>query len=168
MSTNLAVKAPTFTQRITAAYERAESIVRPTDSKRLAAALVEIAVDELERNPGFRRRVQMHYDQLAPQHPVRGARQRTQSASTAKKRLEDFVPVKRIPGQSFNVAERLNPYFLYDLYGADQFRDVLGCFGVPRLQEAVQVVQERNPNTSPRNKRTKESLIDYLVQGILV
>jgi hypothetical protein len=166
MPTNLASKAPTFTQRITAAYERAESILRLTDSKRLAAALVEIAVEEIERNPGFRLRVQGHYSQLAPQPPVRAARQQPRSASTAKKRLEDFVPVKRIPGQSFNVAERLDPYFLYELYGPDQFRGVLSCFDVPRLQEAVQVVQERHPNTSPRNKRSMESLIDYLVQQI--
>ena len=60
------------------------------------------------------------------------------------------MPVKRSPGQSFNVAERLDPYFLYELYGADQFRGVLSCFGVPRLQEAVQIVQERHPSASTR------------------
>ena len=53
MPTDLATKVPTLTQRITVAYERADSIVRPADSKRLAAALVEIAVEEIERNPGF-------------------------------------------------------------------------------------------------------------------
>ena len=76
------------------------------------------------------------------------------------------MPVKRIPGQSFNVAERLDPYFLFELYGADQFRAVLNCFGVPRLQEALQVVQDRHPNALPSGKRTKEALVAFLAKQI--
>lgn len=169
MSTSLAAKPATIPQRIAAAYEQANAALHPEDAKRLAAALVEIAVEELQRNPGFQLRVRSRYDELAPHKPERARRASgtKKTATPVKFRpIEELVAVKRIPGRSFNLGEPLDPYFLYDLYGAEQFRDALWNFPMPKLIEAVEIVQEHHPKTKPRNKRSKEAVIEYLIQYV--
>jgi hypothetical protein len=130
------------------------------DPKRVATTLVEMAVEEAQRNDRFRERVRVLYDSLAPAKAPTRANNRQPRAT-----LMNLVPVKEIPGRRFDISAPPDPYFLQELFGDSQLPLALTEFSVAGLQEAVEIVQERNPGTKPKGK-TKKALVEYIVQNV--
>lgn len=152
-----AVKQKLNTTEIT---ERASKALGLEDTKRLGIALTAAAVEELARSPIFASRVRAIYASL-PSSPVPRKKETTAKALTV-----DVTPIKHVDGFSLNPAMPLDPYLIYEAYGAKQFATVLDLFTVPKLKEAAKRVEERNPGTKPTNRGTKVPLIDYLVKYI--
>lgn len=160
MSASLASKPLTLSQRVAEAQRCAAEALHSDDTKRATAALLETALEEMRRNPGFALRVHGRFDELAP------ARQpRARQAKTIKKPYKELIPIKQIEGQTFDVSAALDPYFLLDLYGADQLTEALDQHPTSNVREAVEMVQERHPGTKPQG-RSKSALIAYVVRYV--
>jgi hypothetical protein len=151
------LKPPTPTQRATRAIVRVGETVSRNNTKLLAAAIAEIAADEVARNPQFERAIQERYDQLA--ETARPATRRSGAQSPYK----DLVPVDAPGTLSYGPDGDLDAYGLQQLYGNHQLRDALERYTLASLKQMAQTVQDRNPGTAPENKRTKAALIDYIV-----
>jgi hypothetical protein len=166
MSTSLASKPLTIAQRPAAAGQRAAAHMHADDEKRVLAALAEIAVEELERNPSFALRVRGRYDELAPKTVRRQAAPKASQAAKPPKQRKTLVPIKEIAGHEVNIARKLDPYFLVEVYGAHQLRDALDGQPATNLREAVAIVKERNPGTRPSGA-SLQAMTDYIVQFVI-
>lgn len=153
-------KAPTYAQRSSAAATQASQRFHFTDDKRMLAALSEIALDEMSRNPTFAVRVRDRYEELAPQKPAK----REKPVKSTKPKL---VPIKELPGFQLDATRRLDPWFILEYFGSDQLETALRLQTIGNLRQAIAVVEERHPGTAPRGKITKDSAISYILQHVL-
>jgi hypothetical protein len=160
MSTSVASETMTLTQRINQAQQHAANALHADDAKRAAAAVLEMALEEMRRNPGFSLRVRGRYNELAPAKPRRAS-----STKAARATRNELIPIKKIEGREFDVTAALDPYFLLELYGAEQFPDALDRHPRSSIEEAVGIVKERHPGTKPGG-RTKAALIEYIVRYV--
>jgi len=143
--------------RAVEAVWRAAEELSATDLKRVAAALVEAASNELQSNERFARSVRVLFDALAPAKPNKSG------SRTAKPTPVTLVPIKRIEGREIDLGAPPDPYFLHELYGDKQLPLALSAYPVKALQEAVEIVQERHPGTKPIGK-SKAAIVEYLVK----
>lgn len=164
MSSSVTTKAPTHPQRVTHAAETVAQYLHLDDAKRVSAALAEIAAEEAARNAGFALRVRSRYDELAAPSRRRSGSTRVTGPKPPKRIL---VPLKIVETGEVNIGAALDPYRLYDIYGADQLADALREHATASLKEAVEFVQERHPGTKPKNKGQRESIIQYLVNYVM-
>ncbi len=165
MSTSLASKSLTIAQRPLAAGQRAAVHMHADDEKRMLAALAEMAVEELSRNPGFALRVRGRYEELAPATTRRQTAPKTPRVAKVPQARKTLVPIKEIEGHEINVARALDPYFLVEAYGAHQLRDALEGHPAANLREAVAIVKERNPGTRPTGTSIS-AMTDYIVRYV--
>lgn len=171
MSTSVQSKPLTLQQRAAAATARAAELLRLDDIKRLAAAVAEVAADELLRDPDFAQRVRGRYEQLAPRKPVRTtprpatAPRRATAAATASPD-DDLVIIKQVDPRNLPQVGLVDPYFLHEIYGAHQLRRALERHPLRKLQEASALVEERNPGTRPTKKTDKAAIVDYIVAHV--
>jgi len=114
-TTTQADKPPTYAQRAAIAATQANERFTFTDDKRMLAALSEVALDELARNPAFAVRVRNRYEELAPQKPSKAPkapravnRPRMPSPRSRPSRRcqvsNSMRPVASIPGLSSNIS----------------------------------------------------------------
>ncbi|HEY1388702.1 MAG TPA: hypothetical protein VGF38_09165 [Ktedonobacterales bacterium] len=152
-----ATLAPKLT--VAAAAKRTAVTLNLEDDKRLAIALAEAAAEEVSRNSRFEALVRAIYGALtpAPKSPTKSAQP---SAFDAQ-----LVPIKEVEGRPINPAAPLDPYYLLEVYGPSQLPTALGLFPLKKLQEGVELVQERYPNTRPAGK-TKAAVIGYIVEYV--
>ena len=153
-------KAPTYSQRSSAAAAQANERFGFADEKRMLAALGEMAVDEMSRNPAFAVRVRNRYEELAPQKPPT----RAKAVKTAKPKL---IPIKELPGFQLDATRRVDPWFILEYFGAKQLEPALRMQTIGNLREAIAVVEERYPGTAPKGKLTKDSAVSYILQQVL-
>lgn len=165
MSTSLASKPLTITQRPAHAAHEVAVQLRFEDEKRLLAALSEIAAEEISRSPNFALRVRSRYEELAPAKPQRASTARSTPSKTQKPQ-KTLVPIKQLPTHEINVARALDPYFLLEYFGPDQLRDALEQQTAANLREAVAIVKERNPTTKLAGTSGK-AMIEYIVRCLL-
>ena len=161
MSTSLARKPLTFAQRAAVATQRVAEQQHLTDLKRLAAALAELAAEEVQRNPGFAVRLRGLYEDLAPQKKattMRGTR-------AAKSPAKPLTPIKRIEGFEIDPSAPLDPYLQLEIYGAEQLEAALRRHTKANLLEAVEIVQDRYPGTGPRGT-SKDALLAYIITNV--
>lgn len=150
------VKAPSLNQRSAHALAELAEIVGRSDTKLLAAALAEGAVNEAERNQAFVRSLQLLYDALA----TAAKPQRAKPAATPRKLLIPIVEAGELePGRD----DKPDAYRLQRLYGNDQLRDAVERFSLVSLKEMAAEVMTRNPGTRPTSLRSKDSITDYIV-----
>jgi hypothetical protein len=161
MSTSLAHKPLTFAQRAAAATQRVAEQQQLTDLKRLAAALAELAAEEVQRNPGFAVRLRGLYEDLAPQTKVATVR----ATKTAKAPAKPLTPIKRIVGFEIDPSAPLDPYFQLEIYGAEQLEAALRRHTKANLHEAAEIVQDRHPGTSPAGT-SKDALLAYIIAHV--
>jgi hypothetical protein len=161
MSTNTPTKSISLTPRAVEAVWRAAEEMSATDLKRLASAMIEIASQELRTSDRFAGRVRDLSDSLAPVKPARNGAARNSRPAQPK-----LVPIKRIEGREIDLGAPPDPYFLNELYGSDQLQQALAAYPVKALQEAVEIMQERQPRVRPKGK-TKSALVEYLVQSVV-
>lgn len=134
------------------------------DTNRITLAVLMAASEELERNGQFVARVRAAYNTL-PASKTRGAGSAgsaAQKAEEARKLAATLKPIHEVEGREINLAAPLDPYFLLDVYGAQQLRQALELFPLAKLKEGVNAVIERNPGTKPTSKSSKAAVIDYI------
>lgn len=136
------------------------------DLKRLGIALAYAASEEVEHNTPFASQVRTIYDALALSAAT-GTRGRGRGGSGTKEPAVNLIPVKHVEGYEINLAAPLDPYFLYELYGSEQFPIALGLYSATRLKEAVAIVQERHPGTKPSNRSRKDALVEYIIRYVV-
>jgi len=163
MLTSVASKSAIFAQRATAAVERVAERQHLSDVKRLAAALAELAAEEIERNPGFAVRLRGLYEDLAPPRKATAARG-TRSTKASAKTLK---PIKQLEGYDIDPSAPLDPYFQLEVYGAEQLEAALRRHTKSNLLEAVEMVQDRHPGTSPRGT-SKDALLAYIIAHVRI
>jgi hypothetical protein len=166
MANPTTIKAPTYPQRVTLAAESVAQYLHLDDPKRVSAALAEIVAEEVVRNPSFASRVRTRYEELAPSKRRRGGSTRITDPKPPKTK-RTLVPLKIVETGDVNIGAALDPYWLYEVYGADQLADALDEYTVASLKEAVEFVQERHPGTKPTNKGHREPIIEYVVRYVL-
>jgi hypothetical protein len=127
------------------------------DTKRLSDALLIVAAELSVHNDSVADRVRAIYAAL-PTTPVR--------AKTTKPSITDFIPVKRVEGFVFDGIKPLDPYLLYEAYGAQQLPQILNFLSLSRLKETASIVETHNPGTKPSNRGQKTSIIDYIVKYV--
>ena len=156
-------KPPTYAQRASAAAVKANERFNFTDEKRMLAAVSEIAVDEMSRNPGFALRVRQRFEELAPQKAERKPKAPKASENTKPK----LVPIKEFPGFQLDATRTLDPWFVIEYFGKDQLETALRLQTVGNLRKSVALVEERFPATAPKGKISKEAAIAYILEYAL-
>ena len=145
-----------------AASKQAAQLLGVDDTKRLEGAILIAAVEELEYNSGFARRVRVVYGVL----PATKKRSATKSGTTPKALAVQLKPLKHVEGFTLNTSAPVDPYLVYEAYGADQLSTVLDLFSHEKLKEAARRVEQRNPQAPPANRRSKAATIEYIVRYI--
>lgn len=156
-------KPPTYAQRSTAAAAQANEHYHYTDEKRMQAALCEIALDELSRNPLFAVRVRDRYEELAPQKATRASK----VGKEPKASLPKLVPIKEFPGFQLDATRTLDPWFVIEYFGEGQLETALRLQTIGNLRKTIAVVEERYPGTAPKGKLTKDGAITYILEYAL-
>jgi len=156
-------KSPTYAQRASAAAAQANERFNFTDEKRMLAAVSEIALDEMSRNPGFALRVRQRFEELAPLKAERNPKTSKASETTKPK----LVPIKEFPGFQLDATRTLDPWFVIEYFGEDQLETALRLQTVGNLRKSVTLVEERYPGTAPKGKVTKDSAIAYILEYAL-
>jgi hypothetical protein len=164
MSTATSSKPVTQSQRIASAAEQIGTALGLDNHKLLGAILAEAAAQEARRNAAFAEHIREMY--LAEAKPTRQARSARQPKQPKLPKPE-LRPIKRVESHEINIAAALDPYYLYEVYGADQLPLALDEFTVTKLKEAVEAVQKRHPGTKPTNSRNKPAVIDYIVRYVV-
>jgi hypothetical protein len=150
------------THRLTTAEaaKHAASQLGLDDVKRVGIALAVAAAEELDYNTVFAARVRMAYSRLAAA-PGTKARPRTSKALEVT-----LVPVKHVEGFDLNPATPLDPYLVYEAFGANQLPIALNLFPLAKLKEASALVEQRCPGTKPANRSKKDAVIAYIVEQV--
>ena len=129
------------------------------DAKRLANAITLAAAEELAYNALFGARIRAAYNRL-PATPTRP------KVTTPKAPKVTLTPIKRVEGFEFNPGAPLNPYLVYEAFGAHQLHAALDLFSLAKLQDAARRVMERAPGTKPSNMRAKAAIIEYIERHV--
>jgi hypothetical protein len=165
MSTLVSSKPPTLAQRGPAAVARAGTALRLEDTKRLTAALAEIAADELSMNRDFAARVRARYAELGTRPPKvvsattpRPSQKRT---ATPKPKVSD----RRMPGERVDIVTPLDPRTLTQLYGA-ALPERLAAYSPKALVEMARMLTPGKGEKVPTQKSGAETLITYILRHV--
>ncbi len=154
-------RAQTIQQRSVEATGRLRQTLGLDDLKLLSTALAEVAADEIANNPQFANRVRAAYrDLLVMQktRPLGGDKVRSAEV--------DLVPLPGTDGVRIDPYAPLDPYLLTSLYGSNQLRAALSVYTLTKLKQALDAVQQRNPDTKPTSRAKKDAIIDYIVEHV--
>lgn len=156
MSATLEQPTRTVQQRTTAATNALQEIAGVHDLKILSAAVAEIVAAEARANPAFAELLRRTCQEIAA----------SSTTKPAKQRLKE--PVRLIPVTTLDISEvnwtgELDPYRLYKLFGAAQFRTALEQYTLVTLKDGVEKVIARHPGTKPKTRSKKDDIIDYIV-----
>ena len=124
-------------------------------------AALEMVADEVGRNGEVARRIREAYHNL-----LQSPRQTKTNARPSKPEPAKLVPIGTVDESRFKPYGPLDPYLLFDLYGADQLRLALDGYSLVKLKEGMTAVAARNPGTKPKSKASKAPLIDYIVEHV--
>jgi hypothetical protein len=158
-------KPPTIAQRTAEAAEKSARYLGVENTKLLAAVLAEVASDELRYNRSFADRVRVAYEASAPKPKPKPQRQPRPRAAKPKVTL---VPIKDVGPHYMDITAAVDPYLLYEVFGAKQLPDALRRFSKKKLlEEAVPYVQKRHPGAQPPKSATLEGVIAFIVQRVV-
>src|SRR5258708_1482485 len=133
------------------------------DAKRLSYAVMVASVEEVQHNSGFAERVRVAYN-LAPTTEKHAGT--SSSMRTPKALAIDLVSVKRVEGLTLNPAAPVDPYLVYEAYGADQLPAALDLHPLDKLKVAATLVEQRTPSGRRANRRSKATIIEYIVREL--
>jgi hypothetical protein len=155
-------KPPTVAQRTSEAGEKAARYLVIENAKLLGAVLAEVASNELRLNHSFADRVRAAYEASAPKpKPPRPPRK------TTSKPTVTLVPIKDVGPQYMDMTAAVDPYKLFEVFGAKQLPDALRRFTKKKLlEEAVPCVQKRHPGAQPSKSANTEGVIAFIVQHV--
>lgn len=158
-------KPPTIAQRTAEAAEKSARYLSVENAKLLGAVLAEVAYDELKFNRTFADRVRAAYEASAPKPKPKV--QKPPRATTTKPKVT-LVPIKDVGPHYMDITAAVDPYLLYEVFGAKQLPDALRRFSKKKLlEEAVPYVQKRYPGEQPAKSATLEGVIAFIVQRVV-
>lgn len=132
--------------------------------KLVSAAVLEAALQEMHQNQDFEQRVKSVCDRLqASQSKPR----KTPPPKKASLHNTNLIPIHFAQTHHFDLAAPPDPFFLLDLYGADQLVAALDEYSTPFLKKSVTVIKERFPGKKPKPKATREDIINFLAEVAL-
>ncbi|HUY78772.1 MAG TPA: hypothetical protein VMV29_18510 [Ktedonobacterales bacterium] len=154
------------------AAHRAAEALRATDEKRMAAALAEIAAEEMARNPSFALRVRSRYEALEPPKKTRAAKalkdpQKPKLPPAPRAATEPLVAIKPSVDYQIDVARPLDPYEILEYFGAHQLPLAFDSQHLTTLRDSATFVEDRHPGTKPKGRATREKLFAYIMQYVL-
>lgn len=127
----------------------------------LATAVLEVVADEVGWNGDVGRRIRDAYRDL-----IQSPQQTKTKPRPPRHEPVKLVPVGTVDESRIKPYGPLDPYLLFDLYGADQLRLALDGYSLVKLKEGMAAVAARNPGTRPGSKASKAPLIDYIVEHV--
>src|SRR5262245_17209137 len=116
----------------TAATKELASLLGLDDVKRLGVAVTIAAVEEVQHNATFVERVRLAYRSV----PATETRPPVASTKVPKALAVELVPVKHVEGFVLNPSAPLDPFLVYEAYGARQLPTVLDLYPVDKLKAA--------------------------------
>jgi hypothetical protein len=157
-------ETPTLAQRSAEAVARAAQRLEVDDAKRLAAALAEVAAEELDVNPAFAGRLRMRYEALR-QPPAKrkgiphgGAKKTVGSAGP-----RPTVAGGRSLGGQVDIVSPLDPHALVPLYGS-ALSQHLEQYSVRGLSEMAHTLAVEVGERAPAQKHGKPALIAFILR----
>ncbi len=166
--------APTLTpvQRAAQAAHRAAEALRASDEKRMAAALAEIAAEEMAHNPSFALRVRSRYEDLEPPKKPRAAKslkepRKPKLPPAPRAATEPLVAIKPSVDYQIDVGRPLDPYETLEYFGARQLPIAFDDQHLTTLRASAAFVEDRFPGTKPKGRATREKLFAYIMQYVL-
>ncbi len=159
MSVILEPTRMTLQERSAAASKTLKSMVGFDDLKVLSAALAEVAVAEAFINQSFVDKIRKTCLELA-------ALTRKASVSSKHKGVVQLIPIGNPNIGDASWTGELNPYRLYQLFGADQFRLALEQYTLSTLKDGVELVIAKHPGTKPKTRSKKKDIIDYMIEYV--
>lgn len=124
----------------------------PNDTTVLGTALAEAAAREIWQNPRFAEDIRQRYEELLR---LRGG--------ASKPTLEPLV-VLRHTGTTPDPYAPPNPKTLMYVYGDDKLGRALQEYTLDMLKQTADRIQAAHPGTKPKNRSSKQSVIDYIVK----
>src|SRR5689334_1991307 len=161
MSVTLRNKPLTVKQRNNLALQRLSESLSIEDSALLATAVLEVIADEVGWNGDVGQRIRDAYRDLLQLPSLTKGKLRPPKPAPVK-----LVPVGKVDESRIKPYGLLDPYLLFDLYGAAQLRLALDGYSLAKLKEGMAAVAARNPGTKPTSKASKAPLIDYIVEYV--
>ena len=154
-------KPPTVAQRTKTATQGIVSSLgipdAPAHEKAAVMAALEAISERLASDSDLRESVRQKYQEIAVMEA-----QKPQKADLGP----TPIPIRSGTPEQFTPYGTFDPYRLVWQYGEHQLRAVL-LRGTQRdLREAVSAVQARKPGTAPRNKASKDAMIDYIMEYV--
>lgn len=134
------------------------------DAGRVEAAALLVAAEEVEQSSHFAARVRAAYDLLPESKATRKAT--SGEDAVAKILSSTLTPVRYVEGREINLAAPLDPYFLLEMYGANQLRQALDLFPLAKLKEGAEAVMVRSPGSKPRSRSSKAAVVDFIVEQL--
>jgi hypothetical protein len=161
MSVTLRTRPLTLKQRNRRALQRLSERLSLEDGALLVTAALEVVADEVGRNGEVARRIREAYQDL-----LQFSQQAKTTSHPPKPEPVKLIPVGTVDERRIKPYGPLDPYLLFDLYGADQLRLALDGYSLVKLKEGMAAVAARNPGTKPKSKAGKAPLIDYIVEYV--
>lgn len=127
----------------------------------LTTAALEVVADEVGRNGDVARRIRESYRDL-----LQSSQQTKTKPRPPKPEPVKLIPVGTVDESRIKPYGPLDPYLLFDLYGAHQLRLALDGYSLIKLKEGMAAVAARNPSTRPKSKASKAPLVDYIVEHV--
>lgn len=117
----------------------------------LNIAVTEAATEEIDRNPGFRQRIQSLYQQALPPAKV----------SPPKRTPAPRQPSTRSTGNAPGTPPDLQS--IRDNFAPAEWQAKLGKFNKDPLRAAVDQLPENSAGSKPNSKANKDALVAYLL-----
>ncbi len=132
----------------------------PQDSNVLLTALAEAATREARRNPQFASDIQRTYAQILA---MRGRAGQGKSKG-AQPQLPPLVALHPDPTYPIDTFGPIDIPYLIRVYERQQLGRALYEYGLDKLKQASAPIEAAHPGTKPKNKSSKQSVIDYIVK----
>ncbi len=145
------------TQRNKLATQRIITTLGLTDEKAVVTAALEALHERLAWDVDLKDTVRQKYQEIAA----------LITATSKKPELGPVpVPIRGVGLDKYTPYGKFDPYQLQWAYGNDQLRAVLVRGTQKDLQEATNIVQERNPGTKPTSKSSNPAMIEYILEHV--
>jgi hypothetical protein len=154
--TSVSTKPMSAARRKTLATQQITNVAGSNQTLAVTAAL-EVIAERLAWDPNVQQSLREKYAELLE---LSQPKPRGSTGSVPK-------PKGTLGLGEFSSLGKLDPYVLSRNYEPWELRQVLGSATAARLKQAIEVVQEHEPGTAPKNRTKKADMIDYIVEHVV-
>jgi hypothetical protein len=129
--------------------------------KVVSAAVLEVALQEMQQNQDFEQRIKSVCARLQKSQPKPRKPPEPKRGSLHN---PDLVPIMHDERHWIDLTAPIDPFMLRDLYGPDKLVIALDEYTTGYLKNAVKALKGRFPDRKLKSKATREEVISFLVQ----